>query len=373
MNQAIRAARDAVLGAASVCVCGFAIAQTSWTISVFPPDPRSTDVVHVHVVTDIPYVCGEPSSIPGVATTVSAQSIQIFLSLPSCFLGVPPPGQIEFETDVGPLPEGTFEIHALERTILGNGTFGGSTERGMLSFRVGAVGPIALDPPDPKPFRDVRVKIAGAALGVDLDGRPDRFDPVDTQVTMSGNKITLSPLMTGAPDFSASIPTPPLDQLVGALPPGDYLLEVLKRSQGRGSSGPVGGTIGFRVPSKSLTEPLSDYTDLWWVPSQSGWGLGLVHHPSNQIFGTLFVYGADGKPSWYVIPGGRFTDQTHFEGSIYRTTGPYFGVAFDPAQVGVTLAGTAQIAFDPYDSNAATVNFVIDGVVFHKSIQRQSF
>ncbi len=373
MNQMIRAARAAALGVASVCVCGFAVAQASWTISVFPPNPRSTDVVHVHVVTDIPSACAERSSLSDVATSVSGQSIQIFLSLPSCLIGVPPPGQIEFETYVGPLPEGMFEIHTLARAILGNGTFGGSTERGMLSFQVGAVGPIALDPPGPKPFRDVRVKVAGAALGVDLDGRPDLFDPVDTQVTMSGNKITVSPLMKGAPDFSASIPTPPLDQLVGALPPGDYVLEVLKRSQGRGSSGPVGSTIGFTVPPRALTEPLTDYTDLWWVPSESGWGLGLFHHPSNQIFATLFVYGVDGKPSWYVIPGGQFTDQTHFEGSVYRTTGPYLGIAFDPAQVGITLAGTAQIAFDPYDSNSATVNFVIDGVVFHKSIQRQSF
>ncbi len=231
---------------------------------------------------------------------------------------------------------------------------------------------VTLDPPSPKAFHDVRVKVPGTGLGTDLDSRSDSFEPRDTQVTITANKITVSPLMRGATDFGG-VPTPQFEQLLGALPPGDYQLEIVKRALGRGSPGPVGGTISFTVPARDVNEPYDNYTDLWWSPSESGWGLGLFHHPSNKIFGTLYIYGSDGKPSWYVIPDGQFVSTNEYRGSIYRTTGPYYGGAFNPAQISVTAAGTAIIEFGAFDPTRAQIVFVIDGVAFNKSIQRQSF
>lgn len=235
-----------------------------------------------------------------------------------------------------------------------------------------ALAQITVDPPNPKAYRDIRVKATGPALGADLDGRPDRFDPESTQVSMMGNKITVSPLMLGATDFGG-VPSPPLDQIIGAFPPGDYQLEVVKRATGRGSPGRVGGTIEITIPAPGSTEPYVDYTDLWWVPSESGWGLGIFHHPSNQVFATLYVYGSDGKPTWYVVPSGQFVRPTEYRGLIYKTTGPYFGGAFNSSLVSVFPAGAAILAFDPYDSNKGIVSFVIDGVLFEKAIVRQSF
>jgi hypothetical protein len=51
-----------------------------------------------------------------------------------------------------------------------------------------------------------------------------------------------------------------------------------------------------------------------------------------SIFATFFIYGSDGKPTWY-------TGQTNgdsngnFTGLLYASTGPYFGAAtiFSPA------------------------------------------
>ncbi|HEY3585288.1 MAG TPA: hypothetical protein VGL90_13045, partial [Casimicrobiaceae bacterium] len=40
-------------------------------------------------------------------------------------------------------------------------------------------------------------------------------------------------------------------------------------------------------------------SDLWWVPSESGWGVQFVQQGA-LIFATMFVYDANGKPTWYV-------------------------------------------------------------------------
>ena len=44
------------------------------------------------------------------------------------------------------------------------------------------------------------------------------------------------------------------------------------------------------------------YTALWWVPSESGWGLN-TNHQDNKIFATLFTYAPDGQPMWLVASG----------------------------------------------------------------------
>ena len=40
---------------------------------------------------------------------------------------------------------------------------------------------------------------------------------------------------------------------------------------------------------------IADFTDLWWNPSESGWGLSLVQHPTRAMFGVWYTYGLDGK------------------------------------------------------------------------------
>jgi hypothetical protein len=234
-----------------------------------------------------------------------------------------------------------------------------------------AAAQVSIDPPTPKPFHTIRVKVPASALGLDGDGQPDHYESTESTVVMLNNKITISLLMRGHTDFGS--PTPALDQEVGALPPGIYELEVVKRATGKGSPGKVGSTITFTVPARTPSEPIANYTDLWWLASESGWGFGLFHHPTHQMFGTLFVYGAEGRPTWYVIPAGQFVDAARFEGQLYRTTGPYFGGPFNSAQVQAIPAGNAVIIFDQYDLDKASLTFVIDGVTFNKSVQRQSF
>ena len=74
--------------------------------------------------------------------------------------------------------------------------------------------------------------------------------------------------------------------------------------------------------------PAVDYTDLWWSPTESGWGMAMA-----QQFGINFVawyvYDSNGRATWRVatctMSGSSCT------GSLYRTTGPPLGPTFDPS------------------------------------------
>jgi hypothetical protein len=90
----------------------------------------------------------------------------------------------------------------------------------------------------------------------------------------------------------------------------------------------------------------SDVTDIWFNPSQSGWGLTLAQHGSN-VFGVWFTYDTDGQPLWAVMPGVTFNGPDNFTGTLYTTTGPYFGsVPFDPSRVVATPQGSATVTLN---------------------------
>jgi hypothetical protein len=113
----------------------------------------------------------------------------------------------------------------------------------------------------------------------------------------------------------------------------------------------------------------TDYTDIWWNPAESGWGVNLAQNGS-FIFATFFIYGSDSKPTWYTgqltqDPAGKFT------GPLYATTGPWFGtVPFDPAQVGITQVGAAT--FQPTAADAGVLTYNVAATQVAKNVKRQT-
>src|SRR5438270_8364175 len=82
-----------------------------------------------------------------------------------------------------------------------------------------------------------------------------------------------------------------------------------------------------------------DANDLWIVPEESGWGLNLFHQ-GDTLFGSLFVYGPDGRARWYTASsmagddGGTLHDHpVIYSGPLYESTGPGIGTPFDPSRV----------------------------------------
>jgi hypothetical protein len=54
----------------------------------------------------------------------------------------------------------------------------------------------------------------------------------------------------------------------------------------------------------ALQANAGQFTDLWDNPQESGWGANVVQQ-LETAFVTLFVYGPDGKPMWYVASDAR--------------------------------------------------------------------
>lgn len=118
----------------------------------------------------------------------------------------------------------------------------------------------------------------------------------------------------------------------------------------------------------------SDVTDHWWHPAESGWGMS-VSQQDDVAFIAMFVYGADGKPTWLTASATRYGTDTAgnpgFSGPLYRTEGPYFGGTFDPAAVKAAEVGT--ISFQSTGPGTAILFYAVDGVRVNKVVTRLTF
>jgi hypothetical protein len=127
-------------------------------------------------------------------------------------------------------------------------------------------------------------------------------------------------------------------------------------------------TFAFALPASATTFS-TDYTDLWYNPAESGWGVNVIQQ-GNTIFATLFVYGPDQAPTWYVASNTVGASATSFTGPLYRTTGPYFGGVWTGGGPAIQV-GTMTFNFTT--PTTATLTYSVNGVTVTKSVQRQSF
>jgi lysyl endopeptidase len=119
--------------------------------------------------------------------------------------------------------------------------------------------------------------------------------------------------------------------------------------------------------------PFANFSDIWWGgPSESGWGLNILQHPSNGVFIVWYTYDAQGKRIWYVVSDGTWTSSARFTGRLYVTSGPgYNNPAYNPANFHVTEVGTGTLDFT--SAEAGTWSYVVNGVAGTKAITRSPF
>lgn len=122
----------------------------------------------------------------------------------------------------------------------------------------------------------------------------------------------------------------------------------------------------------TVTGPAYDFTDLWWNPNESGWGLNVIQHPNNIIFAIWYTYDAEGKMTWFHVPQGTWTDSMTYTGDLYAAAGPSFASpTFNAAQVKRRAVGTATLRFS--SSGSGTWSYSVDGVSGSKNIERLAF
>jgi hypothetical protein len=152
--------------------------------------------------------------------------------------------------------------------------------------------------------------------------------------------------------------------------------------------------LALALPVAAQVTPAANYTDMWYLASESGWGVSFTQHSgSNQVFAVWYTYDprtADSsgpgrfKPLWIVMPGGTWTTPTSITGPVYVTNGQPFsqsGSNTGATQVGsftFSFSGTANGTFSyniapPAGLPASDPAFGLPAFSGTKGIARQSF
>ena len=126
--------------------------------------------------------------------------------------------------------------------------------------------------------------------------------------------------------------------------------------------------IALLLLTAAFSTRAHEYTDVYYDTAEPGWGAFLVQSDTFEFI-AFFIYGSDGKPTWYTA---QLTDDgtgKTFTGTLYAITGTYFinpwtGYVINPA-------GTATFA--AIDNYHATLKYTVNGLpMVTKAVQRQT-
>ena len=139
----------------------------------------------------------------------------------------------------------------------------------------------------------------------------------------------------------------------------------------------INGTSGRKLIRRQLFGPAEDGApleglgDMWWGgAAQNGWGIALLQQ-YKSLFGVWFTYDANGAPTWFVMPSGRWATLDSWEGRIYRTTGsPWLGKAYDASVLQPADVGAFKFRFG---AAGTTFEYSIDGRPGTIPLERQGF
>jgi hypothetical protein len=130
--------------------------------------------------------------------------------------------------------------------------------------------------------------------------------------------------------------------------------------------------LALALPCAGVTTTI-DYGDIWYnapAESQSGWGVNIAQQ-GDVLFATMFVYGADGTPRWYVAPSVAATGANAFSGGLFTVaTGTWFGAPWTGVS-GARSVGNIAFTFDT--ATTGSMVYTVDNVQVTKSIVRQSW
>jgi hypothetical protein len=97
----------------------------------------------------------------------------------------------------------------------------------------------------------------------------------------------------------------------------------------------AGALLALALPVAAQSVPATNYSDMWFLPAESGWGVSFVQHPAtNNVYAVWYTYDprepdaslpGNFRPMWIVMAGGTWTSPTSLTGPVYITNGtPFF-------------------------------------------------
>ena len=119
--------------------------------------------------------------------------------------------------------------------------------------------------------------------------------------------------------------------------------------------------LALALPAAAQSTPNADYTDMWWNPNESGWGISFMQRGAgNQAYATWYTYDPretepatqQQKPLWIVMSGGTWTSPNSITGRAYVLNGvPYFQGGSNRT---VTDVGSFTFTFSSFSSGTFT-------------------
>ena len=225
--------------------------------------------------------------------------------------------------------------------------------------------------PQPLLSRDTVVKLRVTTLAPYAYGRES--------VTMINNRLTVT--IRSFDNAPGAGPAPPSDDIsattgdvfLGRFPQGSYNVDAVFLNRVTGTLSPIASTqftVSEDPAARNSGFPAHDFTDLWWNPAESGWGIS-IHTKRTSFFAAWFVYDAQGVPTWYTLQGGAWLSPMKYSGSIYVTHAAGNSGLGPISAVTATFVGNGVIDFNGYDN--ATFNYSVNGFVSSKNITRELF
>jgi hypothetical protein len=156
----------------------------------------------------------------------------------------------------------------------------------------------------------------------------------------------------------------------------------------------AGALLAFALPAAAQSVPATNYSDMWYLPSESGWGVSFVQHSgNNQVYAVWYTYdprepdpavAGNFRPLWIVMAGGTWTTPTTISGPVYVLNGTPFNQAGSSRSI--NAVGTFTFNFSNASAGTFTYNiaapagipstdpaFGLPAFSGTKSITRQSF
>jgi N-acetylmuramoyl-L-alanine amidase len=130
------------------------------------------------------------------------------------------------------------------------------------------------------------------------------------------------------------------------------------------------GNWGPEVSLTSRTTAETPYGGMWWVPTESGWGLSITQH-RDLLFAAIYSFGPDGQARWWVVPNCPILNR-QCEGEVFQVEGgtrpsePWNG-----SRITLQNAGTATLRFS--DDHTAQFEWRQAGNRITRAIVRNRF
>jgi hypothetical protein len=125
--------------------------------------------------------------------------------------------------------------------------------------------------------------------------------------------------------------------------------------------------VAFLLLFAAFNAGALEYTDVYFDPDEAGWGFFLVQSDTFQFI-AFFIYGTDGKPTWYTAEISDDGTGT-YTGALYASTGTFFAAPWQ----GYQQASAGMAKFEPIDKYHAKLTYTVDGVdTVIRNVQRQT-